>query len=343
MVEPDFILEDARGMARALPAERLAGQTVLLTGASGIVGTYFLAALRLLADGPHRPRRVIAVMRREPPPHILPWLSRPPFEVRRCDLADPAACRDLPGASLIIHAAGYGQPGKFLERPLATLSLNATATAILIEKLEPQGRFLFVSTSEVYSGLSHPPFREDQIGATNTDHPRACYIEGKRCGEAICHAARQQGIAAVAARLALAYGPGTQPDDQRVLNVFIRRACVERRIRLLDGGNALRTYCYVTDAVRLMWLALLAGRHALYNIGGISTVSIRELAELIGRLAGVPVEVPLNAKPLPGAPDNVKLDLSRVEAEFGPLQFVSLEEGASRTLRWQKQAYYPTA
>lgn len=337
----DIIQQDARAVVATLPVERIAGQTVLLTGASGIIGTSFLATLKELADGPQGPAKVYAMMRREPPPHLKEILRHPRFEVTRGDLQDVAACRALPQASLIIHAGGYGQPGKFMENPMATLKLNTAATFELLSKLQSGGRFLFISTSEVYSGLPHPPFRETQIGTTNTDHLRSCYIEAKRCGEAICHAARKQGVAATAARLALAYGPGTQPDDQRVINTFIRRALTEKAIRLMDRGEANRTYCYVADAVRIMWRILLAGKEVVYNVGGNSTTTIAGLAELIGRITGVPVIFPKDATPLAGAPEDVRLDMSRYEAEFGPLTFVNLEEGVRRTIEWQKGLYSP--
>jgi len=270
---------------------------------------------------------------------LQPTLNHPRFEIVRADLQDAAACRALPAASLIIHAGGYGQPGKFMENPLGTLKLNTSATFDLLSKLKPGGRFLLVSTSEVYSGLQNPPYCETQIGTTNTDHTRSCYIESKRCGEAICHAARKQGVAATGARLALAYGPGTQADDQRVINAFIRRALTEKRIRLMDHGEANRTYCYVADAVSIMWRILLAGREVIYNVGGDSTTTIADLAKLVGRITNVPVVFPEHAKPLAGAPDNVRLDMSRFEAEFGALEFVNLEEGVGRTIEWQKGLY----
>ena len=341
MTEPDLIQRDAREVVAALPGEKIAGRTVLLTGATGIVGTYFLATLRELADGPHAPERVFAVARREVPAHLRAMFTHPRFTLLTGELHDAAFCRTLPTAGLIVHAGGYGQPGKFMENPLATLRLNTAATCDLLDRLTPGGRFLFISTSELYSGLPNPPFCEDQIGTTNTDHARACYIEAKRCGEAICHAASRGGIAARAARLALAYGPGTRADDQRVLNTFIRRALTERAIRMMDQGTAWRTYGYVADAVRMLWRILLEGREVVYNVGGDSRTTIRELAELIGRVTNVPVSFPTEAagQALAGAPDDVRLDMGRFEREFGAIPFVPLEEGVRRTVAWQKSLY----
>jgi len=204
--------------------------------------------------------------------------------------------------------------------------------------LNVNGKFLFISTSELYSGLPHPPYNESQIGTTNTTHPRSCYIEGKRCGEAICNAFRQNGVAAKSARLALAYGPGTRPDDKRVLNAFIEKA-FKGKITLMDQGNAKRTYCYVSDAVEILWNILLKGTEPLYNVGGFSHTTISELAEKIGTYLNIPVEYPDKEQDLVGAPDDVYLDMNKVKQEFRKTDWVNFDEGLQRTINWQKELY----
>jgi nucleoside-diphosphate-sugar epimerase len=240
---------------------------------------------------------------------------------------------------MIIHAGGYGQPGKFMIDPMKTLKLNTTLTIKLFEKLKQNGKFLFISSSEVYSGLTKSPFSENQIGTTNTDHPRSCYIEAKRCGEAIVFSARNQGIDAKSVRLSLAYGPGTKKDDKRVINSFIGRALVEKKIDMMDDGSALRTYCYVTDAVEIMWKILLEGKENIYNVGGKSKTTIADLAKLIGKTLKVPVNIPKSNKHLSGAPDDVSLNLDKIKKEFKKTDFVSLEDGMKKTIEWQKELY----
>ncbi len=339
MPETDIIAEDAASIAASIPSEEIRGRDVLITGASGIVGTYLLATLRALKDKPDAAGRVYAVVRSALPFH-LEWLNETPgFEVLQGDLADDDFSKSLPSADLIIHAGGYGQPGKFMENPLGTIRLNLQPAFVLLDRLKPGGRFHFISTSEVYSGIPEPPYSEDQIGTTNTDHPRSCYIEAKRCGEAICHAARAQGIPATASRLALAYGPGTRESDQRVLNLFIKRALTEGGITMMDRGAAKRTYCYVADAARLIWQILLKGEKTVYNVGGDSRTTIGEVATLIGELSNTRIIMPEKDEPLAGAPADVRLDMSLVEKEFGPISYVDLREGLRRTVEWQKGLY----
>jgi len=256
---------------------------------------------------------------------------------------DAAAILDeIPNADVIIRAPGYGQPGKSLADPIKTVHLNTAATALLVDKLPRDGAFLFVSSSEIYSGSTHTPHTESDIGTTDPAHPRACYIEGKRCGEAICHAATAKGLRMRIGRLALAYGPGTRTDDQRVLNSLVRRGLTEGEIRLMDQSRGRLTYLYVTDAAAMLLSILLSGNEPVYNVGGISSATIFDLAHIIAREIKVPMSAPQEDADLAGPPTDFALDLSRYTSEFGKTKFVPMDEGLRRTIAWQRRLYGST-
>lgn len=233
----DLLEEDGRRALRGIFVSGLADKTVLITGASGLVGTHFLYGLIHCQRELGLRLTVLAAIQRVVPAHLR-QLERQGFaRFLSGNLAETSFLESLPQADVIIHAATYGQPAMFMENPLATLKLNTTATFVLLDKLLPGGKFLFLSSSEVYSGLTNAPFTENQIGTTNPAHPRSCYIEAKRCGEAICSVYRANGIDAKSVRLSLAYGPGTRVGDKRVINSFIEQALRAKVIRLLDRGK----------------------------------------------------------------------------------------------------------
>lgn len=238
-------------------------------------------------------------------------------------------------ADYIIHAAGYGQPQMFSKDKLKTIEVNTTFTSNLFSYLKPKGTFLFVSTAEVYSG-TRSPHRETDIGTTTPQHERACYIEGKRCGEAICMAYKEQGYNVKIARLALAYGPGTKKGDTRVLNQFIEQALTNKKIVMKDTGDAVRTYCYVYDVVKQILSILFEGIDCVYNVGGKSTILIRHLAEMIAEMTGS--KVIMGNKSLKGAPSDVILNIYKVTTEF-PMYLVGLESGLLETIEYQKELY----
>lgn len=325
---------DAVRVASCFDFRKLAGKRVLVTGAGGLIGINFLASLTRIADKVGG-LRLIPVIHSKPAAFLAPFLKHKAVRACRGDLTDDNFLKTLPQSDLIIHAAGSGEPGKFMADALSSLKINTSTTFKLFEKLADKGTFLFLSSSDIYGGLKSPEYSEDQIGTTNTDHPRACYIEGKRTGETICGLYRGEGVKAYSVRLSAVYGPGGRNGDQRALPSFIRKG-LKGRIDLLDAGEAKRTFCYISDAVEMMWYIILRGRQGCYNVGGVSTVKIGELARLIGKALKVPVSIPKVKAGIAGAPAAVRLDLGRILAEYNKKDFTGLEEGLERTVAWHK-------
>lgn len=335
-----IILEDANLVNKKINFSELLGKKILITGASGMVGTYLLATLKNLNDKNPEKIKTFAVMQNSPLPFQKFLLNYKGAKILKGDLTDYAFLKKLPKVDYIIHAAGYAQPNLFLKDQAKTLYINTATTLMLFENLLPNGKFLFISSSEIYSGLANPPYKENSVGTTNTDHPRSCYIESKRCGEAICTAFKNKGVNAKSVRLSLAYGPGTKPNDQRVLNSFIQKAIQNKKIELMDRGHAKRTYCYITNSVEIIWKVLLFGQELIYNGGGNSKTTIGRLAREIGQYLNTPVSFPKNsANQLKGAPDDVCLDMTKFEKEFGKIDYTSLKNGLKKTIEWQKELY----
>jgi len=335
----DIIVKDAEELASRIPFNNLFhNRSVLLTGASGLIGVNFIAYFtRLKSLGINVD--VTGVVHSDNSQIINYFNKKFGIKFIKGDLTDPGFVKTLGSYDIIIHAASYGQPGKFMADKIATIKLNTTCTLGLFEILNTDGSFLYISTSEVYSGNLLMPYRESQIGTTDPYHPRSCYIEGKRCGESICNVFRERGVNTASARLALAYGPGTRVDDQRVLNQFIQKAITTKKITMQDMGQALRTYCYVTDALEIMLNILFNGSKPVYNVGGNSRTSIAELAKSIGDYLQVPVEFPLDSIKMNDAPEDVSLSLDLVMQDLGKTSFLPLIDGLKRTIEWQKKIY----
>jgi dTDP-glucose 4,6-dehydratase/UDP-glucuronate decarboxylase len=241
---------------------------------------------------------------------------------------------------LIIHGAGYGQPKKFLADEISTMTLNGMATLKLTKSLKEGGTFLFLSTSEIYLGSLSLPNKESDVGGVSSDHPRAPYVIGKNYGETLMASLNRAGIDTKIARIALAYGPGTKQDDDRVLNQLVKRGILEGSIRLLDQGQAVRTYCYVADTLEMLLQIILFGKSMTYNVGGTSRISIKGLAELLGEILGVGVIETETQSFLESAPQEVALDLGKYINEFGSPDFEDLKVGLRKTIIWQQENLY---
>ena len=330
-MDNSVIIEDIDEIWDEIDLSELQGKSVLITGATGLIGTYLVYSLLKLNQVVNDKVTVRIVTHNGLPDHLAHLAAEKSVEIYRGDLSEFAFCAALPESDYIIHAAGYGQPRKFVENKIKTIRLNTLATDVLLDKLKPDGKFLFLSTCAVYTDSKDIPQVETTCGLTMPDHPRACYIEGKRCGEAICHAWNAAGKVAKIVRIAQSYGPTIR--DGYVLHEFIQKG-VAGKINLLDAGRAVRTYCYISDTVSNLWNILLRGKDVTYNVGGTCRATIRELAETVGKILNAPVVVPQIEEGLSGAPQEVVLNIDKTADEFGKTHYKSLDEGIARTVKW---------
>lgn len=312
----------------------LRDKTILITGASGLVGLHMLSSLKSIQEEYNLTiytwTRNSVDMFNEVFDNCTKIIS---------DITDMTVYQTLPKFDYIIHAAGYGQPLVFLADKIKTIEINTTVTIKLLDLLKEDGTFLFISSSEVYNGLFKFGLTEDEIGSTSSQHPRAAYIDAKKCGEVICDAYREKGRNVKVARLSIAYGPGTRLGDTRVINSLIDKGFNNDQIELMDDGSALRTFCYISDVVEMLWNIILNGKDFIYNIGGVDSLSIFDLASKIGLLLDKKVTRPMINNELVGNPRLVNLSIDKYIKEFGDKEFISMDLGLANTIKWQKQLY----
>jgi nucleoside-diphosphate-sugar epimerase len=329
-----IIENECKEIIEKLNFEKLKNKSILITGGSGLVGLYLVNCLRQIKENLNL--KISVWVKNEIEKNFETLFEN--CQLIKGDITDTNLFNTLPSYDYIIHSAGYGQPNKFMDDKIKTISLNTTATINLFKKLNINGSFLFMSTSELYNGLDNEFVKEYEIGSSNTDHPRGCYIESKRCGEAICHSYSSTFNVKIA-RLSLAYGPGTKINDQRVLNSLIQKGLENDKIELLDDGSAIRTYCYITDVIEMLFNIILHGKKVVYNIGGESKISIFELSNLIGQQLKKNIVLPILKKEIIGSPKVVNISTERYKKEFLKNNFVDLESGLIKTISWQKQLY----
>jgi nucleoside-diphosphate-sugar epimerase len=309
-------------------------KSVLITGASGLVGSNLLRYFDNLNRTSLGPERVFALSKSG---SYNPFaISNDLVKYVNGNLLDPNFIEQLPESDIIIHCAGYAQPSLFLANPLESISLNTSVLIQLFSKLKKNGVMANLSSSEVYNGNQNFPQDEHQIGTTTPDHPRAAYIESKRCGEAIINAFRHMNQEkSVSLRLSLAYGPGTKRGDKRVLSQFIEKALSEKKIVLRDQGSAIRTYLYIDDAIEQIIGAILWGDESVYNIAGTQQVSILGLAQAIADLTDSTIILPeeMESNSL-AAPDTVWCDSQKINRLIGKSEFIPIVDGLKNTITW---------
>lgn len=230
---------------------------------------------------------------------------------------------------IVFHLAGHAQPEKFMSEKINTIKINTEITYKLFNFLKPGGIFFYASSTEVYSGLINN-VTEDMIGTSTPDHPRACYIESKKCGETICHSYKDRYQVKIG-RIGLTYGPGAKADDKRVINSIIRQAKTDKHIKLLDSGEAIRTICYVSDLIEMM-IEVLNGQDVTYNLAGNHKLSIREIADIIAKETNSSIEIKDKIDAGLGGSSVMDINIDKYKLEFNKHSFISPQQGLSLTI-----------
>src|SRR6202008_472767 len=156
-----------------------------------------------------------------------------------------------------------------LTYPIETLEVGSTGTRNMLDIARRDGaRFLLTSTSECYGDPLEHPQKETYWGNVNPVGPRSCYDESKRYAEALTMAYhREYGLKTNIARIFNTYGPRMQLKDGRVVPAFLDQVLRGEPMTVYGDGSQTRSFCYVSDLVRGLYLLSQSGEPYPVNLG----------------------------------------------------------------------------
>lgn len=315
---------------------------ILITGANGLLGQY-IANLFFVANQEKNLNCNITCVTLHDSNKFLKRILGGKIKYKKINLTKPFKLSEK--FDFIFHAAGYGQPAKFTKNQLDTIKINISATEKLLEIAKhSNGTFVFFSSAEIYGELPKETknISEEFTGSCSTTNIRAAYGESKRLGETLCAMYRREyGVNAKIVRLSHHYGPGISIHDTRVLADFMRNAFFKKEIHLLSEGKEIKTFGYVADAVKMILHIAGRGQELVYNVGGIYPISIKGLAEMVGKEIGAKVFTPKKLKKQHAVHHAgfVKLDLSRILSEMKNFSFTPLKTGLAKTIEWNRNEF----
>lgn len=284
-----IIDEDAGMIAESslLNWKKLSGKTILVSGATGYVPSYFIFALmkRNTVFGDNI--KIIALCRDSAKAKRMfgAFLDDENFELLIQDVVEAVKYKGL--IHYYIHAASPAGYFSRHEKPADTFNANVTGCKNLLEHAinnDIEG-FLLLSSVDVYGrNVSVTRLAEESYGYLDPMDPRGSYSSSKLASEALCKAyCSQYKIPCKIVRPFQILGNTQNLSDGRLHVDFASQLLKHNKIILKGDGTPLRTFMYINDAIIAMLKVLFDGEPGeVYNIcDEEGECSVLQLAELM--------------------------------------------------------------
>lgn len=290
MKKRKIVLDDAKCIiSEKLPYEKFYGKTVLISGANGYVPAYFVHTFVALNRYRNAGIRILALCRnfKRAKERFACYLERTDFKLIIQDICDPIKITDE--IHVFIHAASPAGIKKRYEDPVNTFLANVKGLENMLEtaRNNPCEYFLFLSSVDVYGQVTNSErLKEEMSGYLNPLNARNIYSCAKRASESLCTAyVSKYNLPIFIVRPFQIIGPGPELNDGRLHIDFISQILKRKRIVLKSDGTAIRSFMYITDAIKAMFYVMLRGSQGeAYNIvSEHGEISVKELAEIMAR------------------------------------------------------------
>lgn len=309
-------------------------KTILITGASGLIGSYLIDAL--LNDS-NLNVHIIGLMRNKDKAEqrFSRWSNDPRLSLIECDI-NKGIDVGANNVDYIFHLASNTHPKQYSTNPIDTIMTNITGTYNVLDFATKKvvKRVIFSSSVEVYGKAydTNDIFDEKYCGYIDCNTLRANYPEAKRTAEALVQAfIKEKNLDIIIARLSRVFGPTVKADDSKASSQFIKNGLNHENIVLKSKGNQYFSYTYVYDVASALIFLLEHGiKGEAYNVANEKcNVTLKDFATSIANNVGT----------------NVIFDLPNEteKAGFSTAVNAILDDSKIKSLGWEPYYDFDTA
>ncbi|MGD0200390.1 MAG: dTDP-glucose 4,6-dehydratase [Bryobacteraceae bacterium] len=270
--------------------------------------------------------------------NVAPVAADPRYRFLRGDICDAALVDSILGEfapDAIVHFAAESHVDRAILAPAPVFETNLRGTFTLLEAARRRGvgRFLHVSTDEVYGSIPEP------LAATEDSplRPTSPYSAAKAGSDllALCYFATY-GLPVMVSRASNNYGPYQFPE--KLIPLMISNALEGRPLPVYGDGRNVRDWLYVDDHCRALAALLEGGRDGeIYNVGGNCSLENLEVVRRIARATGAGEGLIQFVEDRPGHDRRYALASDKIARQTGWRPQVGFEEGLPLTLAWYQQ------
>jgi len=262
--------------------------------------------------------------------------ENPNYSFIKGDICDEIAAEAaLKGCDAVVHFAAESHVDRSIYEPGPAIETNVTGTAVMLQvarKLQV-GRFVHISTDEVYGDILPGAFANEESQL----QPSSPYSASKAGSDLLVRSyVRTYGFPAVITRSSNNYGPYQFPE--KFLLLVITNAMDNKALPIYGDGKQQRDWLHVEDNCRGVLAVLERGRIGeAYNIGGLDIEENLSIVKRVLHLMGKPESLLSYVKDRPGHDRRYALRCEKMEKDLGWKPAIPLEQGLQQTIDWYKK------